>query len=171
MYFDSRIRGKRSLPWFDARTGPQKASDEYFTKLDNLSQRLDDVEAYIDFSTSLEPEDFDSGYEYVYGRIRELKEYLNEIKDSQDFKDAEDAEDSEELDPADLEETEESLHDIYEYLLDLYDDAILYDDYCGDEPDEPDDDDDNEDDDIDNEDSDEDDDWDDDDDTIQWIRS
>ena len=87
MYFDSRIRGKRSLPWFDARTGPQKASDEYFEKLDNLAQQLDDIEVDIDFFTSLEPEDFDSGYEYVYGRIKELKEYINETEDFQDSDD------------------------------------------------------------------------------------
>lgn len=126
MYFNSRIRGKRSLPWFDARTDGEKASDEYFGQLDDLEQELDDLDAGPGFCTSLSPDDFDSGYEYVYRRIKELQEYI------------EGDEATDELNSVNCHEVLESLREIYEDLLDLYDSALLYDDYCGSEPEDPD---------------------------------
>lgn len=128
MYFDSKIKGKQGLPWFDSRTGRQKASDEYFEQLDDLAQQLDDVDVGPGFYTSLSPEDFDSGYEYVYQRIKELQKYI-EQNASVDA-----------LDTAICYGVRESLQDIYEDLLDLYDSALLYDDYSGPDPDDPDDD-------------------------------
>lgn len=130
MYFKSRRNGKRGLPWFDSRTNWEKSSDEYFEKLDDLARQLDDVDAELCLYTSLTPDDFDSGYEYVYGRIKELKEYI-----AQD-------ESSDPSTPATSYGTRETLQDIYEDLLDLYDDALLYDDYCGADTDDLDDDDD-----------------------------
>ena len=129
------------MPWFDARTNWEKSSDEYFEKLDELAQQLDDVDAGLNFYTSLTPEDFDSGYEYVYGRIKELKQYI-----------AQHATSDESSNHVNCYEARESLQDIYEELLDLYDAALLYDDYCDADPD-----------DLDNDDGD-DDDWDSDDD-------
>ena len=76
MYFESRIRGKRGTPWFDSRSKWEKSSDEYFENLDELVQQLDEVESDLHFYTFLTPEDFDSGYEYVYGRIKELKKHI-----------------------------------------------------------------------------------------------
>lgn len=148
MYFDSRIKGKRGLPWFDARTKWQKDSDEYFEQLDDLAQQLDDVDVGPGFYTSLSPEDFDSGYEYVYQRIKELQKYIeqNESTDA--------------LDSAICYEARESLQETYDDLLDLYGSAILYDDYCGPDPEDPEDDDWNDDDDDwDDDDRDNDDDW------------
>lgn len=146
MYFKSRIKGKQGLRWFDSRTNWEKSSDEYFEKLDDLAQQLDDVDGDLNFYTSLEPEDFDSGYGYVYGRIKELKRYITENKSS------------DELAPVNRYGVRESLQDIYEDLLDLYDSALLYDHYTGADPDDPD-----EDDDLDYDDDDglDDDDWDD----------
>lgn len=154
MYFKSRIKGKQGLRWFDTRTNWEKSSDEYFEKLDDLAQQLDDVDGSLNFYTSLEPEDFDSGYGYVYGRIKELKKYITENKSS------------DELDPVNRYGVRESLQDIYEDLLDLYDSALLYDHYSGADPDDPDEDDidddyddyDDDDDDLDFDDDD-DDDW------------
>lgn len=124
MYFKSRINGKPKLQWFDARTDWEKSSDKYFENLDELAQRLDGLDNELDLDTSMTPEDFDSGYEYVYGRIKELKESI-EQKESAD-----------ELDSVNLREIMDDLHDIYEELLDLYDPALLYDDYYGDDPDD-----------------------------------
>ena len=148
MYFKSRIKGKHGLSWFDSRTEWEKSSDEYFEKLDDLAQQLDDVDAELNFYTSLAPEGFDSGYDYVYARIKELNRYIHKN------------ESSDELDPMNRYGVRESLQDIYEELLDLYDSALLYDNYSGPDPDDPDDDDDDLDDDYDDDDSD--DDWDDD---------
>lgn len=125
MYFKSRIKGKQGLRWFDTRTNWEKSSDEYFEKLDDLAQQLDDVDGSLNFYTSLEPEDFDSGYGYVYGRIKELKKYITENKSS------------DELDPVNRYGVRESLRDIYEDLLDLYDSALLYDHYSGADPADP----------------------------------
>lgn len=127
MYFESRIKGRQDLPWFDTRTDWEKSSDEYFENLDELARRLDGLDNELDLDTTLDLYDFDSGYEYVYGRIRELKEYI----DQNEFAD--------ELDSADLYGIREDLRDIYEELLDLYDSALLYDNYYGPDPDDPDD--------------------------------
>lgn len=129
MYFKSRIKGKRSLPWFDSRTEWEKSSDEYFEKLDDLAQQLDDVDAELNFDTSLAPEGFDSGYEYIYARIKELNKYIHQN------------ESSDELDPVNHYGVRESLQDIYDELLDLYDSALLYDNYSGPDPDDLDEDD------------------------------
>lgn len=146
MYFDSRIKGKQGLLWFDVRTDWEKSSDDYFEKLDELAQRLDGLDNELDLYTNLNLYDFDSGYEYVYGRIKELKEYI----DQNGFAD--------ESDSVDFYGIREDLRDIYEECLDLYDSALLYDNYCGPDPEDP------EDDALDDEDSDdywdEDDDWD-----------
>jgi len=157
MYFESRIKGKKGLPWFDARSDWEKSSDEYFEALDELAQQLDDVDSGLNFYTSLTPDDFDSGYEYVYGRIKELKEYIAQN------------ESSDEPYAVNMYGARESLQDIYEELLDLYDSALLYDDYCGSDPDDEDDllDDEDSDDDSDD-DWDDDDDWDSDDDDYKW---
>lgn len=69
--------------------------------------------------SSLIPEDFDSGYEYVYARIKELERYVAEN------------ESSDELNSVNTYMVRDSLDDINEELSDLYDSAILYDDYIG----------------------------------------
>lgn len=71
---------------------------------------------------SCPPEDFDSGYEYVYGRIKELKKHIaqNESQDESTY--------------IRYDWAEESLREIYEELLDLYDSALLYDDYSDVDP-------------------------------------
>lgn len=129
MYFDSRKKGKSGLPWFDARTEAEKSSDEYFEKLDDLAKQLDDIDADLRLYSSLIPEDFDSGYEYVYARIKELERYVAEN------------ESSDELNSVNTYMVRDSLDDINEELSDLYDSAILYDDYIGPDSNESDDDD------------------------------
>lgn len=126
MYFKSRIKGKQGLPWFDSRSEWEKSSDQYFEKLDDLAQQLDDVDGELNFYTSLAPEGFDSGYDYVYARIKELNRYIHQN------------ESSDELARVNHYGVRESLHDIYEELLDLYDSALLYDNYSGPDPDDPD---------------------------------
>ena len=48
MYFESRIKGKQGLLWFDVRTDWEKSNDEYFEKLDELAQRLDGLDNDLD---------------------------------------------------------------------------------------------------------------------------
>lgn len=76
MYFDSKRRGKKGLPWTDGRTAQEKRSDEYYDKLEELVKQIDDVEANTQFISALYPDDCDGGYQYVSARLRELKKYL-----------------------------------------------------------------------------------------------
>lgn len=76
MYFDSKRRGKKGLPWMDGRPKHEKRSDEYYEKLEELVKQIDDVEANTQFISALYPDDFDGAYQYVSGRLRELKKYL-----------------------------------------------------------------------------------------------
>lgn len=141
MYFDSKRRGKKGLPWTDGRTDYEKRSDEYYEKLEELVEQIDDVEALTPFMTELDPDDFDGGYQYVSARLRELKKYLK--RDSS-------------ADPVDKEDWLDQLDDIRNDLEDLETDAVLYDDDIDDDLDWESDDDDFD------WDSDDDDDWDDD---------
>lgn len=111
-YFESKIKGKKGLPWTDSRTSWEKSSDEYFEKLESFAEDIDNIESSTAFISDLMPEDFDNGYQYVYGRINELHHYLkNEavIENKRELMDA--------------------LNEIHDELLDLEDDAILYEDY------------------------------------------
>lgn len=147
MYFDSKRRGKKGLPWTDARTDYEKRSDEYYEKLEELVKQIDDVEANTSFLTELDPDDFDGAYLYVSGRLRELKKYLKRYSSA---------------DAVYIEDWLDQLEDIRNELEDLETDALL----CNDETDdgldwEADDDDFSWD-------SDDDDDWDDDNDRDDW---
>lgn len=147
MYFDSKRRGKKGLPWTDGRRDYEKRSDEYYEKLEELVEQIDDVEANTSFLTELDPDDFDGAYLYVSGRLRELKKYLKRDCSA---------------DAVDIDDWLDQLEDIRNELEDLETDALL----CNDETD----------DDLDWEaddddfswDSDDDDDWDDDDDKDDW---
>lgn len=123
-YFESRIKGKKGLPWFDSRTSWEKSSDEYFEKLEALAERLDDIESDTSFISDLSTDDFDSGYQFVCARINELQHYVK--YDAVDV---------------DKEDLLESIDEVHSDLLDLETDAILYKDYFDDdegdnEPDE-----------------------------------
>lgn len=147
MYFDSKRRGKKGLPWTDARTDYEKRSDEYYEKLEELVKQIDDVEANTSFLTELDPDNFDGAYLYVSGRLRELKKYLKRYSSA---------------DAVYIEDWLDQLEDIRNELEDLETDALL----CNDETDdgldwEADDDDFSWD-------SDDDDDWDDDNDRDDW---
>lgn len=72
------------------------------------------------------PYDFDNGYQFVLGRIKELKKYLRHNAVA-----------------IDKEYIIESLEEIYDSLLDLETDSLLYDDIAGDEEFEDDEEDDN----------------------------
>lgn len=150
MYFDSKRRGKKGLPWTDARTDYEKRSDEYYEKLEELVKQIDDVEANTSFLTELDPDDFDGAYLYVSGRLRELKKYLKRYSSA---------------DAVYIEDWLDQLEEIRNELDDLETDALL----CNDETDdgldwEADDDDFSWD-------SDDDDDWDDDNDRDDWQLS
>lgn len=67
MYFDSKRRGKKGLPWMDGRSKHEKRSDEYYDKLEELVKQIDDVEANTQFISALYPDDFDGAYQYVSG--------------------------------------------------------------------------------------------------------
>lgn len=110
MYFESRIRGRRGLPWFDSRSDWQKASDAYFEKLEDVAAEVDSVENATSFISELYPDDFDSGYQFVAARIGELRNYLRH--------------DDPDGDPLDLLNT---LDDISDSLKELKFDASLYD--------------------------------------------
>lgn len=116
MYFDSKIRGKKGLPWTDARTAWQRDSDEYFENLESLASDLDDIESDTQFITELTPDDFDTGYQYVQQRITELRSYIIE----------------DEFDNAYANQLLESLNDVLEELQNLEDDAELYENYATD---------------------------------------
>lgn len=120
MYFDDRIKGKQGLPWFDARSDWERGSDEYFEKLECLAEAVDDVESETDFITALSTDDFDNSYQYVLGRLRELRSYLK----------------NEALQNADTDAQLRTLYDIFDKLCDLYSDAVLYDDETDDECDD-----------------------------------
>lgn len=113
MYFDSKIIGKHGLPWTDSRSDWEKWSDEYFEKLEELAQQVDDVSADASFISQLAPEDFDNGYQFVLGKIKELKEYIirDAVLKTDDYK----------------EMLLDSLEDIHENLLELRFDVGLYD--------------------------------------------
>lgn len=147
MYFDSKRRGKKGLPWTDGRTAREKRSDEYYDKLEELVKQIDDVEANTQFISALYPDDCDGGYQYVSARIRELKKYLKRDCCA---------------DAVYIDDWLDQLEDIRNELEDLETDALL----CNDETDdgldwEADDDDFSWD-------SDDDDDWDDDNDKDDW---
>ena len=147
MYFDSKRRGKKGLPWTDGRTAREKRSDEYYDKLEELVKQIDDVEANTQFISALYPDDCDGGYQYVSARIRELKKYLKRDCCA---------------DAVYIDDWLDQLEDIRNELEDLETDALL----CNDETDdgldwEADDDDFGWD-------SDDDDDWDDDNDKDDW---
>lgn len=112
MYFDSKRSGRRGLPWMDGRSDHEKKSDEYYGKLEALVERIDDIESETRFITELEPEDFDSSYQYVSGRIQEFKKYL---KDDFPYNDS-------------IEYTLAELEEIRNDLTELETEAILYDD-------------------------------------------
>lgn len=147
MYFDSKRRGKKGLPWTDARTDYEKRSDEYYEKLEKLVEQIDDVEANTSFLTELDPDDFDGAYQYVSARLRELKKYLKRDCCA---------------DAVYIEDWLDQLEDIRNELEDLETDALLRNDETDDgldwEADE---------DDF-SWDSDDDDDWDDDNDKDDW---
>lgn len=147
MYFDSKRRGKKGLPWTDARTDYEKRSDEYYEKLEELVKQIDDVEANTSFLTELDPDDFDGAYLYVSGRLRELKNYLKRYSSA---------------DAVYIEDWLDQLEEIRNELEDLETDALLCNDDIDDDLDWEADDDDfdwNRDDD---------DDWDDDNDRDDW---
>lgn len=125
----------------DGRSDREKKSDEYYEKLEGLVERIDDIESETRFITELEPEDFDSSYQYVSGRIQEFKKYL---KDDFPYNDS-------------IEYTLAELEGIRGDLTELETEAILYDDDsdldCDDIKGDQDDDD------IDDDDDDIDDDW------------
>ena len=111
-YFESKIKGKKGLPWTDSRTSWEKLSDEYFEKLEAFAEDIDNIESSTAFISDLMPEDFDNGYQYVYGRINELHHYLKNdavIENNRELMDA--------------------LNEIHDELLDLEDDTIIYEDY------------------------------------------
>lgn len=147
MYFDSKRRGKKGLPWTDGRTAREKRSDEYYDKLEELVKQIDDVEANTQFISALYPDDCDGGYQYVAARIRELKKYLKRDCCA---------------DAVYIDDWLDQLEDIRNELEDLETDALL----CNDETDDG----------LDWEadeddfswDSDDDDDWDDDNDKDDW---
>lgn len=147
MYFDSKRRGKKGLPWTDARTDYEKRSDEYYEKLEKLVEQIDDVEANTSFLTELDPDDFDGAYLYVSGRLRELKKYLKRYSCA---------------DAVDIEDWLDQLEEIRNELEDLETDALLCNDGTDDDLDWEADDDDF------SWDSDDDDDWDDDNDKDDW---
>lgn len=147
MYFDSKRRGKKGLPWTDARTDYEKRSDEYYEKLEELVKQIDDVEANTSFLTELDPDDFDGAYLYVSGRLRELKKYLKRYSSA---------------DAVYIEDWLDQLEEIRNELEDLETDALLCNDGTDDELDWEADDDDF------SWDSDDDDDWDDDNDKDDW---
>lgn len=147
MYFDSKRRGKKGLPWTDARTDYEKRSDEYYDKLEELVKQIDDVEANTSFLTELDPDDFDGAYLYVSGRLRELKKYLKRDCCA---------------DAVYIEDWLDQLEEIRNELEDLETDALLCNDGTDDELDWEADDDDF------SWDSDDDDDWDDDNDRDDW---
>lgn len=147
MYFDSKRRGKKGLPWTDARTDYEKRSDEYYDKLEELVEQIDDVEANTSFLTELDPDDFDGAYLYVFGRLRELKKYLKRDCSA---------------DAVYIEDWLDQLEEIRNELEDLETDALLCNDGTDDELDWEADDDDF------SWDSDDDDDWDDDNDKDDW---
>lgn len=110
MYFDSKIKGHRGLPWLDSRTNWEKSSDKYFEELEELLAKIDDIEAGTTFITEFSPEDFSNGYKFVLARIKELRAYLvNEetVSDRSDYI--------------------ESLNEIYDELSELSFDSTLYD--------------------------------------------
>lgn len=112
MYFDSKRSARKGLPWMDGRGDHEKKSDEYYGKLEDLVVRIDDIESETRFITELEPEDFDSSYQYVSGRIQEFKKYL---KDDFPYNDS-------------IEDTLAELEGISDDLAELETEAILYDD-------------------------------------------
>lgn len=107
MYFDDKIKGRRGLPWMSGKN----ESDEYFEALEELAEQVDNVECDTDFMTDLDPMDFDNGYEYVKGRIKELRRYIKR-----------------EMDEYEAEDLLDTLDDIKDELENLYDDSLLYDD-------------------------------------------
>lgn len=147
MYFDSKRRGKKGLPWTDGRTDYEKHSDEYYEKLEKLVEQIDDVEANTSFLTELDPDDFDGAYLYVSGRLRELKKYLKRYSSA---------------DAVYIEDWLDQLEEIRNELEDLETDALLCNDGTDDDLDWEADDDDF------SWDSDDDDDWDDDNDKDDW---
>mgnify|MGYP000816331746 FL=1 len=147
MYFDSKRRGKKGLPWTDARTDYEKRSDEYYDKLEELVKQIDDVEANTSFLTELDPDDFDGAYLYVSGRLRELKKYLKRYSSA---------------DAVYIEDWLDQLEEIRNELEDMETDALLCNDGTDDDLDWEADDDDF------SWDSDDDDDWDDDNDRDDW---
>lgn len=110
MYFDSKRRGKKGLPWMDGRSKHEKRSDEYYEKLEELVKQIDDVEANTQFISALYPDDFDGAYQYVSGRLRELKKYLKRDCCA---------------DAVDIEDWFDQLEDIRNELEDLETDALL----------------------------------------------
>ena len=118
MYFDSKIKGHRGLPWLDSRTAWEKSSDKYFEALEELVEEIDSIEASTPFITDLSPDDFSNGYKFVLARLKELKSFLK-------------SEDS-----ISNEGYIDSLNDIYDNLMDLSSDSDLYDDVWDDDDEE-----------------------------------
>lgn len=112
MYFDSKRSARKGLPWMDGRGDHEKKSDEYYGKLEDLVERIDDIESETRFITELEQEDFDGSYQYVSGRIQEFKNYL---KHDFPYNDS-------------IEDTLAELEEIRNDLTELETEAILYDD-------------------------------------------
>lgn len=110
MYFDDKISRRGGLSWVDGRSESERSSSDYFEELERLAESLDDIESDTDFMTDLEPEDFDNGYDYIKGRIKELRRYIRK-----------------EMDEDEGEEMLDSLDDLQTELEDLYDDSLLYD--------------------------------------------
>ena len=122
MYFDSKKTRKHGPPWTDSRSNWEKSRDEYFEELENLVVEIDVLEDNTSFISELTPEDFTSGFQYVFARLKDFRDFLKE-----DFSDS------------DKEDLMKDLYEIYEDLIDLYSDALLYDDVDDEEDEEPDD--------------------------------
>lgn len=115
-YFENNLTKRCGLPWLDSRSSWEKSRDAYFENLEELVEQIDDVESNTSFISDLMPYDFDNGYQFVLGRIKELKRYLKR-----------------DAIVIDNEYLIETLEEIYNNLLDLETDSLLYEDVAGDE--------------------------------------
>lgn len=115
MYFESKMKKRHGLPWMGGLSYADKASNEYFEELEKIAEEVDDVEGETNFISSLSPEEFESGYNFVAARITELKKYIVHESVIPDKYGA-----------------LHSLSEIKRELAGLKDQAVLYDDVLGD---------------------------------------
>ncbi|MCH5346329.1 MAG: hypothetical protein J1E63_04430 [Muribaculaceae bacterium] len=112
MYFDSYMKDDGGLSWLLSSNERIARHNAYFTELERLAENIDDIEVQTSFQTDLTPEDFDSGYEYIFERLRELRHFVV-YEDKGDNYD----------------ELIDGIYEIYDELSDLRDDAQDYDNY------------------------------------------